>query len=92
MLVCDILGNQSNYSGVDLEFLQIDGGNAVLLGDEIREIVLVQIAELGNLRAQAGALRASVIPRLPQLICGEQVLLDEEFPDFLVHRPPTSSP
>ena len=46
MLGCDFLRNQSNDNGVDLEFLQVDGGNAVLLGDEIREVILVQIAEL----------------------------------------------
>jgi hypothetical protein len=85
VLGCDFLGNQPNDSGVDLEFLEVDGGNALLLRDEIREIILVQVAEFGDLSAQTRALRASVIPRLPQLISGEQVLLDEEFPNLIVH-------
>jgi hypothetical protein len=81
----DILGNQPNDGGIDFEFLEVDGGNAVLLGDEIREVVFIEITEFRYLRAQPGALRASVIPRLPQLISSEQILLDEEFSDLFVH-------
>ena len=81
----DLLGNQLNHRRLDLELVDVDGGNTVLLGDEVREIGLVQEAELGNLGAETPALDTGFITGLPKLVRREQVLLDEEFPDPFVH-------
>ena len=81
----DLLGDQLDHGGLDLELVEIDRGHAVLLGDEIGELVLVQEAELGDLRAEPTALRAGLLARLAQLLRAEEVLLDEKLPDPLVH-------
>ena len=86
----DLLGDQLDHGGLDLELVEIDRGHAVLLGDEVGELVLVQEAELGDLRAEPAALGAGLLARLAQLLRAEEVLLDEKLPDPLVHvTPPT---
>ena len=86
VLARDLLGDQLDHVGIDLELVEVDRGDAVLLRDEVGELVLVEEAELGDLRAEAPALRARLLARLAKLLRGEQVLLDEQFADPLVHR------
>ena len=38
-----------------LELVEIDPGNAILLGDELGELVLLQVTELGDLMPEASA-------------------------------------
>jgi hypothetical protein len=83
----DLLRNQVDHRLIDLEFVDVDRRDAVLLGDEVAEVGLVQEAELGDLGAQAPPLAPTRFTRLLQLRRREQILLDEEFPDPLVHAP-----
>ena len=81
----DLLRDQLDHRRLDLELVEIDRGHAVLLGDEVGELVLVEEAELGDLRAEPSALRAGLLTRLAQLLRAEEILLDEKLPDPLVH-------
>jgi hypothetical protein len=83
----DLFGDQLDDRRVDLELVEVDRWHAVLLGDEVGELGLLQVAELGDLGAEAAATVPSRVTRLAQLLGGEQVLLDEELADPLVQSP-----
>src|SRR4029453_17238205 len=68
-----------------------DVGDAVLLGDEGRELLLLEEAELGDLRAQPRAAGLRFVTRLPQLLGRDQVLSNQEFADPLVQIPVSAS-
>jgi hypothetical protein len=83
---------QLDHRGLDLELVEVDRGDAVLLRDELGELVLVQEAELRDLGAEPPALGARLFACLAQLLRAEEVLLDEKLPDPLVHRRAPSTP
>ena len=81
-------GISCDHGRIDLEVVEVDRRHAVLLGDEVGELVLLEEAELRDLCAEAPALEVwASVTRLPQLLLGEKILLDEELADPLVQRP-----
>ena len=84
----DFFGDQLDHGAVDLELVEVDRGHAVLLGDEVGELGLVEQTDLRDLRAEPVARALRLCARLAQLLLGQQILLDQELADPLVHNPP----
>jgi hypothetical protein len=62
------LGDQLDDLDVHFEVGEVDRGQSVLLGDEVGELVLLQIAELGDLVAEASAVRARLLAGALELL------------------------
>ena len=88
----DLFGHEFDHRTIDLELLEVDRGNAVLFGDEVGQLVLVEKSELGNLGAEACPAPLRLRPGVPQLVRGQEVFLDQELADPLVHRNPPVPP
>ena len=78
-------GDQLDHHRVDLELVEVDRRNAVLLRDEVGELVLVQVAQGGDLGTEASALVTGLILRLTQLLGRELARFDQQLADSLVH-------
>src|SRR5262249_40488324 len=79
VLLRDLLLHQLDDLRVDLEVLQVDRRNAVLLAEEVGELVLLDRSDLDQGRADAGAVLLLLLLRLAQLLDGDEVLPDEQF-------------
>src|SRR5439155_7120987 len=86
VLLRHVLGHQPDDLGVDVEFLQVDGGDAVLLGEEVRELGLLDEAELGEVVADAAARLLLLLLGLLKLLEGDQVFADEQLAKPTSHR------
>ena len=53
MALDDFLRDQGEDIPIEVEFGQVDGGNAILLGEKLREIVLLDRAHLDERIPQA---------------------------------------
>ena len=84
-----LLRDQLDDVAVDLELGEFDRRQAVLLRDEVGELGLLEVAELGDLMAQASAVGARLVARALQLLRRQHVLTDEQLADPLVHRVPS---
>ena len=81
----DLLGDQLDDLGVDLEVLQVDRRDAVLLGEEVGELGLLDEAELGQVVPEAAARLLLLVLRLLQLLQRDQVLADQQLTETSSH-------
>jgi hypothetical protein len=86
VLLGHFLGHELHHLHVDVEFLQIDGGNAVLLGEEVRELALLDEAELRQVVTDSAASLLLLILRLLQLLKGDEVFADKKLAKSSSHR------
>ena len=64
---------------IDLEILQVDRRDAVLLAEEVGELVLLDGAHLDERRANAGAVSLLLFLGFAELLDRDQILSDEQF-------------
>ena len=78
--------------GVDLVLLEVDRRDAVLLREEVRDLVVADVAELRERVAEVLARALLLVLRLPELRERDQLLADEELaePVLVRHHPPIS--
>jgi hypothetical protein len=84
----DVLRHELEHGHVDFEVGEVDGGNAVLLGKEGDEIVFLEEPELRDVVAQPAAREFLLLEGPHELLFRDQVLLEEEIPDSIVHDSP----
>ena len=85
VLLRHFLGDELHHLGVDVEFLQVDRGNAVLLGEEVGELGLLDEAELGEVVADPAARLLLLVLRFLQLLQRDQVLADQQLAETSSH-------
>ena len=73
------LGHQLEHLRIDLEVLEVDGGDAVLLGEEAGQVRLGDGALLHQQGADAAAALARFLLRLLELLEGDEVLTNQQF-------------
>ncbi len=85
VLLGDGLGDELDDLGVDVEVLQVDGGHAVLLGEEAGEVALGDGALLHQQGADARAGLALLLLGLLELLQRDEVLANEELTEASGH-------
>jgi hypothetical protein len=68
VLLGDLLLDQLDDLRVDLEILEVDRRDAVLLAEEVGELVLLDRPDLDQRRADAGAVLLLLLLRLAELL------------------------
>jgi hypothetical protein len=72
------LGMSADDLRVDLELAEVDGGDAVLLGEELRELALLDEAKLRQVVAELPACRFLLFLCLMQLLEADQVFANKK--------------
>ncbi len=85
VLLAHLPGDQLDHLGVDVEVPQVDRRDPVLLGEEPRQLVLLDVAELGQVVAEPATLLLLIILRLLQLLQGDEVLPHQELTETARH-------
>ena len=85
VLLRDVLRDELDDLRVDVEVFEIDGRNAVLLRQEVGELVLLDGAGLDERGANPRAGPLLFFLGLPKLLDGDQVLADEELTEPTGH-------
>ena len=79
--------NQLDDCRINFKVRKIDGGNAVLAGEKIGDVLVREEAQLHQGGAQAAALLLLDLGRLFQLLWGNDLLFDEKVTQPLRHTP-----
>src|ERR1039458_9443159 len=77
--------NQLDDCRINLEVGKVDGGNTILAGEEIGDVLVREEAKLHQGRPQATALLLLDLTRLFQLLWGNDLLFDEKVTQPLRH-------
>ena len=77
--------NQLDDRGIDFKIGKIDGGNAVLPGEKVGDVLVGEEAQLDQGRAQATVALFLDLGRLLQLLWGDDLLFDEKITQPLRH-------
>src|SRR5208337_4487961 len=77
--------NQLDDGGIDFKVREVDGGNAILPGEKIGDVLIGEEAELHQSGAQAAILLLLGLSRLFQLLWGNDLLFDEKVTQPLRH-------
>src|SRR6202034_2658606 len=83
--LCGFKRNQLDDRRVNFEVRKIDGWNAILPGEKIRDVLIREEAELHQRGAKAAALLLLDFIRLFQLLWGNDLLFDEKVTQPLRH-------
>src|SRR5208282_4673925 len=78
-------GNQLDDGRIDFKVRQVDGGDAILTREKVRNVLVREEAELHQGRAQAAILLLLGLSRLFQLLWGNDLLFDEKVTQPLRH-------
>src|SRR5215469_198666 len=78
-------GNQLDHRRIDFEIGEIDGGNAVLPGEEVGHVLIVEEAQLHQSRSQTAVRLFLDLGRLLQLLWGNDLFLHQEVTQPLRH-------
>jgi hypothetical protein len=73
------LRHQLQHLGIDLELLEVDGGDAVLLGQEAGQVGLGDRPLLDQQGADAAAALLRLLLGLLELLQGDEVLTNQQF-------------
>ena len=71
-------GTSFSDLGVDLVLLEVDRRDAVLLREEVGDLVVADVPELGERVAEVRRPTSAARPGLPELREGDELLADEE--------------
>src|ERR1700730_7436753 len=88
VLLGHVLRNELDHLEVDVELFEIDRGDAVLLGEEARELALLDETELGEVVADAAARLLLLVLGLLQLLQRDEILADQQFTETTSHSGP----
>ena len=78
MFARHVLGDESDHVALDVELAEVDRRDAVLLGEELRQVLFLDDAELDQAVAEALTRLLGRVLGLLQLIGGDELLADEE--------------
>ncbi len=79
MFLGDFLGNEAENAGVDIEEIEIDGGNAVLAGKDGGDHVVADETELHEIETESAAMLTLVVEGLSQVLGTYKIFADENF-------------
>jgi len=78
MLLADLAWHQLQDGRFDLDLRQVDRWQAVLLGDELGELLILDVAHARERRAEPLARPLGLVLRLLKLLQREHLLADEQ--------------
>ena len=73
-------------AGIDLELREVDGGDAVLLAEERRDLLVLDEPHLDEVEAELPPAGLLMVQGLLELIRGDALLLEEELANADGHR------
>src|SRR5262249_33586608 len=76
--VADVFGNELEDVAVDFVLVEVDRGHAVLRREEVRDLAVGDVAELGEGGPQVLAGAALLVLSLPELLQADELLANEE--------------
>jgi hypothetical protein len=79
MLLRDFLRDEAEYSGVDIEEIEIDGGNTVLSGEHGSDHVVANEAQFDQIEGEAATMFALVVESLSQILRANKIFAYENF-------------
>ena len=85
VLAGDLAGHDLDDAGVDLEVREVDGRDAELLRQRLRDVRLGDRADANERLADLAALLALELQRGLELLLRDELLLEEEVPEFYGH-------
>src|SRR5689334_13869360 len=81
MLLADLARHELEHAGVDLDLAEVDRRQAVLLGDELGQLLVLDVTEPRQRRAQPLAGALGFFLRLLKLLKREHPLADQQLSD-----------
>ncbi len=84
MLLARLLGDELQDLGVDLVLVEVDRRDAVLLTEEVGDLVVADVAELRERVAEVLARLLLLVLRLTKLRERDELLADEELAEPIV--------
>jgi hypothetical protein len=80
VLLRDLRGDEVDHRLVDLEVAQVDRRNAVLLGEELRDLVFLDESQLDEVVSELPPVLLLCLERFLQAVLGDETGLQEHFP------------
>jgi hypothetical protein len=79
VLLRNLLRNEAEYGGIDIEKIEIDGRNTVMPGEHGRDHVVADESELDEVEAEAATVFALVVECLSQVLRANKIFAYENF-------------
>jgi hypothetical protein len=73
------LGDETEHGGIDIEELEIDGGNAVVPGEDGSDHVVADETEFDEIEAEAATVFALVVESLSEALRTNKIFAYENF-------------
>ncbi len=86
VLVADLARDELRDLGVDLVLVEVDGRDAVLGGEEVGDLPVRDVPQLGEGEAQVVARLALLLLGLAELLEADELLADEELAEAVLGR------
>jgi len=85
VLLSDLRRHQLGHLLVDFEVAEVDRGHAVLLGEELSDVVLVDESELDEIEAELAAVFLLMFEGRRELLLTDQARLEQHLADLHSH-------
>ena len=92
VLVADLARDELEHLLIDLVLVEVDRGHAVLRREEVGDLAVGDVAELGQRGAQVLAGLALLVLRLPELLEADELLADEQLAEAVHVRHTIAEP
>src|SRR4030095_9230068 len=86
VLQCGFGGNQLDDRGIDLKLGECNGRHAVLLAEERRDLLVLDVPELDQVVPEFSPVLALIVQRLLELLGRDALLLEKKLTDAYGHR------